>query len=113
MTSYSNRPPDRAHVAASMRSGRAERLMTLKGLDAARANLGAALHLEGEALAIACEAVNTSGAASAEATNAMRSAQSAHARSNAAVCVVRALTAQAERLDAAAKGPAIAPLPGR
>ena len=113
MTSNSIHAPDRAHVAASMRSGHAEWLMTNKGLDAARANLGAALHEEGEALANACEAVKTGGAASAEAAGAMRSAQSAHARSYAAVVEVRALNVEADRLRAAAEGPALAPEPGR
>lgn len=113
MTSNSIRAPDPSHVAAYMRSGRAEWLMTIKGLDAARANLGAALYEEGEALANACEAVKTSGAASAEAADAMRSAQAAHARSNAAAGEVRALNVEANRLSAAAEGPAAAPEPGR
>jgi hypothetical protein len=87
--------------------------MTIKGLDAARANLRAALYEEGEALANACEAVKTSGAASSEAADAMRSAQAAHARSNAAVGEVRALNLEADRLSAAPEGAAAAPEPGR
>jgi len=86
--------------------------MTIKELDAARANLDAALHDEGKALANACEVVKTSGAASAKAADAMRSAQTAHARSNAAVGEVRALNLEAERLSAAAQGPALAHRPG-
>jgi hypothetical protein len=73
--------------------------MTDDVLDAARANRDDALREEGEALASACDAVTASGAASAEAVKALRSAQLAHGRLNAAVGQVRALSAQADRVD--------------
>lgn len=83
----------------------AEWSMTTNTLDAARANLHAALREESEALANACEAVKTSGRASAESTQALRLSQAAHARTNAAVGEVRALTADADRVEAAAQAP--------
>jgi hypothetical protein len=84
---------------------RSELLITIHRLDAARANLKDALREEGNALTGACEAVNTSGAASAQAVRALRSAQTAHARSTAAAGEVRALNAQADRVNAAAEAP--------
>jgi hypothetical protein len=72
-------------------------------LDAARATLNAALREEGEALASACEAVKACGAASADATTELRSAEAAHARSHAATGEVRALNAQADPVIAAAE----------
>ena len=80
--------------------------MTTQVLDAARTHLDEALREESEALVNACAAVKTSGAASTEAVEALRSAQSAHARSNLAVSEVRALNAEAERVEAAGRGPA-------
>ena len=90
----------------------AEWSMTTDTLDVARANLHAALREESEALANACEAVKTSGPASEESTRALRLSQAAHARTNAAVGEVRALTAGADRVEAAAQAP-VNPLRGR
>jgi len=90
-------------AAADRTSLRAGLLDTIHLLDAARVNLKEALREEGEALAGACEAVNTSGAVSAQAARALRCAQTAHARSTAAAGEVRALNAQADRVNAAAE----------
>ena len=76
--------------------------MNTRELHAARANLDAALQEEGQALAIACLAANAGGAASDQAVQALRSAQAAHARSNAAAGELRALCADRDRADAAA-----------
>jgi hypothetical protein len=85
--------------------------MTTHSLDAARAHLHTALDEEGEALAHACDAVKTSGAHSPQAAEALRSAEAAHARSNAAVGEVRALNAEADREGAAAEVAVVAVVP--
>ena len=77
--------------------------MNTREMHAARATLNAALQEEGQALAIACVAANACGAASDQAVQALRSAQAAHARSNAAAGELRALCADLDRADAAAK----------
>jgi hypothetical protein len=69
---------------------------------AARVFLDAALREEGDALATACEAVNTAGRASVRGADALRCAQAAHARTSAAISSLRALKqADTERIDAA------------
>ena len=65
--------------------------MTNNKLDAARANLNAALQEEGKALTSACDAASARGTSSDQAVEALRSAQGAHARSNAAASELRAL----------------------
>lgn len=77
--------------------------MKTRELHAARANLNAALQEEGRALATACVAANAGGAASDQAVQALRSAQAAHARSNAAAGELRALCADLDRADAHAE----------
>ncbi|HET8748481.1 MAG TPA: hypothetical protein VFM98_23000 [Ramlibacter sp.] len=75
--------------------------MDIREMHAARAHLNAALQEEGQALAIACLAANAGGAASDRAVQALRSAQAAHARSNAAAGELRAVCADLNRADAA------------
>ena len=65
--------------------------MTTSKLDAARANLNAALQEEGEALTSARDAAAAQGTSSDLAVEALRSVQGAHARSNAAASELRAL----------------------
>jgi hypothetical protein len=65
--------------------------MTTNKIDAARAHLNAALQEEGEALTSACDAATARGTSSDQAVKALRSAQGAHARSNAAASELRAL----------------------
>ena len=71
--------------------------MTSHKLDAARANLNAALQEEGEALTGACEAARAGGTSSDQAVEALRSVQGAHARSNAAASELRALFRDVDR----------------
>ena len=71
--------------------------MTTNKLDAARANLNAALQEEGEALTSACAAATTRGTSSDQAVEALRSAQGAHARSNAAASELRAVFREVDR----------------
>jgi hypothetical protein len=66
---------------------------------AARIFLDAALREEGEALGDAC----AGHAGSTQRIAAMRRAQAAHARSAVAICTLRALTQNAERIDAASR----------
>jgi len=80
--------------------------MTTNVLHAARAHLEDALREESAALASASAAVQASGADSPEAARALRSAQSAHARSNTAANELRTLNAEASRDEAPARGPA-------
>ena len=68
---------------------------------AARVFLDAALREEGEALANACDAMNDGGPRSMRGAQALRQVQAAHALSNTAVCALRALNTEAERIDAA------------
>jgi hypothetical protein len=82
--------------------------MTTNSLDKARAQLDAALREESQALANAQEAAQTSGPASAESVRTLGAAQAAHARSHAARDELRRVTADAERVEAAAQ-----PLPVR
>ena len=71
--------------------------MDTKQRDSAKANLNAALQEEGQALSIARDAADAGGATSKQAVDAMRSAQAAHARSNAAAGELRALSAEIDR----------------
>jgi hypothetical protein len=77
--------------------------MTTTRLDAARANLDAALREESQALTTACDAVNACGATSDEAAQGLRSAEAAHARSNAAAGELRGLALEADRADVPAQ----------
>ena len=86
--------------------------MNIKELHAARANLNAALKEEGQVLTSACDAVNAGGATSDQAVEALRSAQAAHARSNAAAVELRVLSADLYRVyavSAVPSGPLSAP----
>ena len=86
--------------------------MNTRELHAARANLNAALEEEGQALVTACLAANAGGATSDQAVQALRSAQAAHARSNAAAGELRALSVHLDEADEVAKltaGPDQAP----
>jgi hypothetical protein len=74
---------------------------TIHRLGAARSSLNEALRDEGVALVSARDAVKTSGSASGPAARALRVAELAHARSNAAAGEVRVLSAQADRDGAA------------
>lgn len=66
---------------------------------AARIFLDAALREEGAALAAAC----AGDAGSVQRLAGLRAAQAAHTRSATAICTLRAMTENAERIDAAAR----------
>ena len=76
---------------------------------AARVFLDAALREEGDALAAACQAGKTGGTGSPQRVETLRLVQAAHARSVTAICMLRALNNDAERIDAEKR---IAHLPG-